>query len=82
MIDWNEPLLGQVGSLGDKYWEWVNLPVNRSIRLFKSNQIELLTITPWYMVPAVWIPIVIYCFYLGITENIDANFGKFVIYDY
>ena len=68
-MDWNEPLLSQVGKLADRYWEWVNLPVNRRIRLFKSNFLEYLTITPWYLVPIVWIPISIYFVCLGIVTN-------------
>ncbi|KAF7993722.1 hypothetical protein HCN44_010317 [Aphidius gifuensis] len=40
LIDWNELLLGQVGLLANKYWEWVNLPVKRSIRLFKSDVLK------------------------------------------
>ncbi|XP_034949340.1 fatty acid 2-hydroxylase [Chelonus insularis] len=69
LIDWKLPLLGQVGSLGDRYWEWVNLPVNRSIRLFKSDYLEILTITPWYLVPVVWIPICVYFLYQGVMRN-------------
>ncbi|XP_031772416.1 LOW QUALITY PROTEIN: fatty acid 2-hydroxylase [Apis florea] len=65
LIDWDESILGQVSSLGENYWEWVNLPVNRNIRLFKSNLLEILTITPWYIIPLVWIPICIYFFYSG-----------------
>lgn len=65
LIDWRKPLLNQVGKLADQYWEWVNLPVNRSVRLFQDNVLENLTITPWYLVPAVWCPICIYFVYLG-----------------
>ncbi|XP_057325328.1 fatty acid 2-hydroxylase [Microplitis mediator] len=74
LVDWNLPLLGQVGSLSDKYWEWVNLPVNRPIRLFKSDYLEILTITPWYLVPLFWIPISIYFLYLGLMRNISESF--------
>lgn len=65
LIDWNISILGQVSSLGENYWEWVNLPVNRKIRLFESNLLETLTITPWYVIPLVWIPVSIYFFYSG-----------------
>ncbi|KAI4482288.1 hypothetical protein M0804_008839 [Polistes exclamans] len=71
LIDWNAPLLNQVGSLSDKYWEWVNLPVNRPIRLFQSNVLEFLTITPWYLIPIVWIPICVLFLYTGINLILD-----------
>lgn len=73
LIDWNEPLLGQVGSLSNKYWEWVNLPVNRPIRLFKSDILEILTVTPWYLVPTVWIPISMYFMIYGLTNNVVGS---------
>ncbi|XP_043267527.1 dihydroceramide fatty acyl 2-hydroxylase FAH2 [Venturia canescens] len=74
LIDWNEPVLGQVGKIADRYWEWVNLPVNRSMRLFKSDFMESLTITPWYMIPIVWIPASILFLFLGIKTNNSADF--------
>ncbi|XP_011305097.1 fatty acid 2-hydroxylase isoform X2 [Fopius arisanus] len=72
LINWNAPLLSQVASLKDRYWEWVNLPVNRPIRLFKSNILEMLTVTPWYLVPLVWIPICIYFLCLGVSIEISS----------
>ncbi|KAK2586035.1 hypothetical protein KPH14_012038 [Odynerus spinipes] len=65
LVNWKAPLLSQVSKLGDRYWEWVNLPVNRPIRLFQSNILEFLSVTPWYLVPIVWIPICIYFLYSG-----------------
>lgn len=73
LIDWNEPLLGQVGKMADRYWEWVNLPVNRSIRLFKSDFLENLTITPWYAIPMVWVPTSLLFLYLGFVTNKSTN---------
>ncbi|XP_015120174.1 fatty acid 2-hydroxylase [Diachasma alloeum] len=72
LIDWSAPLLGQVASLRDRYWEWVNLPVNRPIRLFKSDTMEILTVTPWYLVPLVWIPICTYFLYLGVSTDVSG----------
>ncbi|XP_031845440.1 fatty acid 2-hydroxylase isoform X2 [Nomia melanderi] len=69
LIDWNQPIVRQVGGLADKYWDWVNLPVNRDIRMFKSNILETLTITPWYLVPIVWVPVAVYFIYIGFVTN-------------
>ncbi|XP_076239715.1 fatty acid 2-hydroxylase [Calliopsis andreniformis] len=73
LIDWDTPILHQVGNLGDRYWEWVNLPVNRQIRLFQSNFLEALTITPWYLIPIVWIPLIIYYVHSGYVLTTKAN---------
>lgn len=47
LIDWQKPLLWQVGHLGEKYNEWVHQPVIRPIRLFSSDFIEALSKTAW-----------------------------------
>ncbi|KAM0732375.1 Fatty acid 2-hydroxylase [Formica fusca] len=73
LVNWDAPILRQVGLMGDRYWEWVNLPVNRPIRFFQSDILELLSITPWYIMPIVWFPIVIYFFYMGCVGNISTS---------
>ncbi|XP_028813229.1 fatty acid 2-hydroxylase [Denticeps clupeoides] len=60
LVDWKKPLTWQVGHLGEKYDTWVHQPVDRPIRLFQSEFLEARTKTAWYMVPAVWMPLVIY----------------------
>lgn len=47
LVDWQKPLLWQVGHLGEKYDEWVHQPVARPIRLFHSDLIEALSKTVW-----------------------------------
>ncbi|XP_066152287.1 fatty acid 2-hydroxylase [Euwallacea fornicatus] len=65
LVDWSKPMLVQVTSLGTKYKEWVISPVDRHLRLFGNPILENLTITPWYVVPIVWIPVIIYLIKLG-----------------
>ncbi|CAI6344967.1 unnamed protein product [Macrosiphum euphorbiae] len=65
LVDWNRPMFWQVGSLGPKYKEWVLAPVDRKLRLFGSDFIESLTITSWYMVPSIWIPVMLYLIFIG-----------------
>ncbi|KAK6320336.1 hypothetical protein J4Q44_G00094430 [Coregonus suidteri] len=55
-----KPLAWQVGNLGEKYDTWVHQPVDRPIRLFGNEFMEASTKTSWYMVPAVWMPLVFY----------------------
>ncbi|XP_076766464.1 fatty acid 2-hydroxylase [Xylocopa sonorina] len=74
LLDWDAPILGQVGTLGDKYYEWVNLPVDRRVRLFHSNLLESLSLTPWYLIPMVWIPVCLLFLYSGWTHSIGTNY--------
>ncbi|KAM4833719.1 fatty acid 2-hydroxylase [Thomomys bottae] len=60
LVDWQKPLLWQVGNLGEKYEEWVHQPVTRPIRLFHSDFIEALSKTVWYSVPIIWVPLMLY----------------------
>ncbi|KAF6077441.1 fatty acid 2-hydroxylase [Phyllostomus discolor] len=60
LVDWQKPLLWQVGHLGEKYDEWVHQPVTRPIRLFQSDLVEALTKTVWYTVPIIWMPLMLY----------------------
>ncbi|XP_053127091.1 fatty acid 2-hydroxylase [Hemicordylus capensis] len=80
LVDWRKPLLWQVGYLGEKYDEWVHQPVDRPIRLFHSDFIESLSKTAWYMVIAVWIPVVL-CFswhgYVSLAQEDTHLFSTF-----
>uniref|UniRef100_H3AAQ6 Fatty acid 2-hydroxylase n=1 Tax=Latimeria chalumnae TaxID=7897 RepID=H3AAQ6_LATCH len=60
LVDWGKPLLWQVGHLKERYDEWVHQPIDRPIRLFYSNFIEAITKTAWYVVPLVWVPVILY----------------------
>lgn len=69
-------MLSQVANLGTKYNEWVTSPVDRQLRLFENPILENLTITPWYVVPVVWIPVIIYFIHYGINKYILITKGK------
>ncbi|KAK6031943.1 cytochrome b5-like Heme/Steroid binding domain protein [Ostertagia ostertagi] len=51
-------VLSKVGSLGANYWMWIHQPYEGTLRLFDSDFLESLTRTAWWVVPAVWLPIV------------------------
>ncbi|GBP65625.1 Chorion peroxidase [Eumeta japonica] len=59
-LDWSKPLLCQLHEIAEHYDKWVNTAVYRHCRLFGSPILESLTYTPWYLVPVVWIPIILY----------------------
>uniref|UniRef100_A0A8D0HCP7 Fatty acid 2-hydroxylase n=1 Tax=Sphenodon punctatus TaxID=8508 RepID=A0A8D0HCP7_SPHPU len=73
LVDWCKPLLWQVGHLGEKYDEWVHQPVDRPIRLFHSDFIESFSKTAWYVVIAVWIPVVLYLSWVSYTSLEEGN---------
>ncbi|XP_078609166.1 fatty acid 2-hydroxylase-like isoform X1 [Branchiostoma floridae x Branchiostoma japonicum] len=68
LIDWNKPLLGQVGQLGDLYDEWVHYPVEKPYRLFSSEVCEFFSRCPWFLVPTLWLPLVVYFAFTSVVE--------------
>lgn len=73
-------MLSQVASLGVKYNQWVISPVDRKLRLFKNSILENLTLTPWYLVPLIWIPVIIFLVYYGCLKYIQMTKGKCITY--
>lgn len=74
-IDMTKPLLCQISKLNKKtYLQWVHTPYTvpytkfgmTQARIFKSNFMERLSYTSWYIIPLFWIPIATYfwSFYL------------------
>ncbi|KAK5648102.1 hypothetical protein RI129_002994 [Pyrocoelia pectoralis] len=76
LVDWNRGMLSQVGNLGNRYMEWVTSPVDRKLKLFANPFIECFSITPWYVVPIVWVPILFYIIYCGILDYIDVTLDR------
>ncbi|KAJ8936620.1 hypothetical protein NQ314_012235 [Rhamnusium bicolor] len=73
LVDWDKPMLSQVTNLGSKYKEWVISPVDRQLRLFGNTILENLTITPWYVVPIVWLPVIIYFITIGTDKYVQIT---------
>ncbi|KAM8946015.1 fatty acid 2-hydroxylase [Pelodytes ibericus] len=73
LVDWEKPLLWQVGHLREKYDEWVHQPVNRPIRLFHSDFVEWCSKTAWYIVLAVWVPVLVYLTWYCVTELAEGK---------
>lgn len=70
-------MLSQVAELGSKYNKWVSSPVDRQLRLFENPFLENLTITPWYVVPIVWIPIIAILAYFGTVRYVTLAPGMY-----
>lgn len=70
LVDWSRPMLVQIPTLGKHYVEWVNKPVDRQLRLFGPAWLENLTKTPWWVVPAFWIPTILYIIHVGVRQHL------------
>ncbi|MBA0569151.1 hypothetical protein Golob_006606 [Gossypium lobatum] len=68
-VDLNKPLVFQVGHLGEAYQEWVHTPIvtNESPRFFKSDFMEILTRTVWWVVPLIWVPVAMWFISISYT---------------
>lgn len=73
LIDWNKAILPQVGKLGADYLNWVHSPVDRPLRLFESDFVEFFSMTPWYMVPIIWIPTMLYVCFVACRDLTARN---------
>lgn len=77
-VDLKQPIVWQVFTKLNKkqYLEFIHDP-NHMInppkaRLFHSDFLEMFSSTPYWLIPIIWIPIVLYHMYLGLERN-DTN---------
>uniref|UniRef100_A0A0K0G3N0 Fatty acid 2-hydroxylase n=1 Tax=Strongyloides venezuelensis TaxID=75913 RepID=A0A0K0G3N0_STRVS len=59
-LEKGKAILADIGNLGEDYLKWIHQPYDGTLRLFKSDFLERLTRTPWYVVPLVWMPVVLF----------------------
>jgi 4-hydroxysphinganine ceramide fatty acyl 2-hydroxylase len=72
-------MLSQVGKLGPQYKVWVSAPVDRNLRLFSWDILEYMTVTPWYLIPVVWLPVSVFFIYHGWLTNEQDITGKVTV---
>jgi hypothetical protein len=65
-------MLAQVSSLGHNYSKWVNLPVDKPLRLFEHPILEKLSTSKWYYVPIYWTPIFFAFLHVHFSGKIDT----------
>ncbi|VVA99142.1 unnamed protein product [Arabis nemorensis] len=68
-VDLNKPLVSQVGHLGEAYDEWVHQPIvtKEGPRFFESDFWEFLTLTVWWAIPVIWLPVVVWCISMSVS---------------
>lgn len=61
LVDWNKPILHQVGQLGEKYHKWIHSfpTTDHTVKMFTNDTLESLTKCPWYVPLLFWIPIIV-----------------------
>ena len=67
-IDWNQGLVLQVHRYGFEYLKWVHSPVNKPLKLFTSKFLEFFSKTPWFLVPMVWLPVILIITYMSFVN--------------
>lgn len=75
-VDLNKPLVYQVGHLTDDDYEaWIHKPIvsKESPRFFGNPVVEFLTKNPWWAIPAIWMPVVLWNLNRSIEMNISPH---------
>ena len=62
-----------MGKLRSDYLNWVHSPVDRPLRLFESGFVEFFSTTPWYVVPIIWIPIMLCVCFVALQDLTTKN---------
>lgn len=69
-------MIPQIPLLKSNYAIWVNKPVDRPLRLFSFQWLEVLTKTPWWIIPIFWLPIIGFLSIMGVEEASQCNFSS------
>ena len=74
-VDLSKPLVFQVGHLGDRYDDWVHTPIvsKTGPRLFESDLMEFFTNTKWYMIPIIWLPVVVFAEFKAVSLGVPVS---------
>lgn len=76
-LNLDEPLVWQMWNLKiskEEYLKQVHIPrhLNRSAQFFASPFLEIFTMTPWWVIPLVWLPI---SYYLFMSAELDPKYS-------
>ncbi|CAN7115499.1 unnamed protein product [Brassica rapa subsp. narinosa] len=74
-VDLNKPLVFQVGHLGEAYEEWVHQPIvtKEGPRFFHSDFWEFLTLTRWWVIPVIWLPVACWCISKSVSMGLSLT---------
>jgi dihydroceramide fatty acyl 2-hydroxylase len=68
-VDLEQPILAQVGAIGEGYDAWVHRSIKPkgSLRIFHNSVLEALSHIPWWLVLVVWVPVTIALFLAAVV---------------
>ncbi|XP_058723626.1 dihydroceramide fatty acyl 2-hydroxylase FAH1-like [Vicia villosa] len=74
VVDLNKALVFQVGHLGEAYEEWVHQPIvsKEGPRFFQNEVLEFLTLTVWWAIPVIWLPVVCWFVYNSVQMGLSC----------
>ena len=80
-INFNKPLLQQVPLLKEKYFEWTHIPEpsradGTQQRFFEADWMEALTVTAWYVVLLIWLPVIVWTVWRGARDCSESSFSQ------
>lgn len=84
-IDFNRAIFPQIWNLNltkDQYVEFIHIPhhLKFTARFFDNPFMELLSRNPWWVVPLVWVPVIVYLLTFRALEMFSFSSGK--IFDF
>lgn len=76
LVDWDRGMVMQVYKFGHDYNKWVHTPVMKKMKMFDNPLIEFCSNTRWYIIPALWIPVM--CLfgvsgYTTLSQKLDGH---------
>ena len=79
-INFNKPLLQQVPLLKEKYFEWTHIPEpsradGTQQRFFEADWMEALSVTAWYVVLLIWLPVIVWNVIKGAEQSSERAFS-------
>ena len=79
-INFNKPLLQQVPFLKEKYFEWTHIPEpsradGTQQRFFEADWMEALSVTAWYVVLLIWLPVIVWNVIKGAEQSSERAFS-------
>jgi len=72
-IDRTKPMWGQVGKLGDDYWEWVHKAEPGRARFFRWGVLEALTVSLWWVGPVFFLPIMVAVLWSAYSSGVSTR---------
>jgi len=69
-VNFTKPMLWEVAKVGLDYDAWVHAPTGqKTFRMFHSDVLEFGSSTPWYAIPAFWVPVIGWMMKMSLVQD-------------